>query len=268
VIGDPIGHSLSPAMHNAAFKKLGIDCAYGAFRVRKSQLRAFMKRVRRDFIGVNVTIPHKVEVMKYLDELDEKAREVGAVNTVVNRGGKLIGFNTDVYGVEAALRRNRVVVAGKKIVVIGAGGAGRAVLSALSPKARRIVIFDRNEGKAEGLAAERRGMGAEVRAAPIHALAAELADADILVNASPVGMYPNVGETPVEKKLLRPGLTVFDVVYNPRRTRLLREAASLGCRTVSGDWMLASQGARAFELFTGRKAPFNEMLKAIRRGLR
>ncbi|MEM4390101.1 MAG: shikimate dehydrogenase [Candidatus Micrarchaeia archaeon] len=268
MIGDPIGHSLSPAMHNAAFKKLGIPYTYKAFRVKRGELAAFMQRVRKAFIGINVTIPHKIEVMKYLDEINSKAAEVGAVNTVVNRDGRLWGFNTDVYGVEAALRRHRVRVAGKKVVVIGAGGAGRAVVAALSPKARELVITDRNVQKAEELAVNARKHGGTARAVPLHALAVELADAHILVNATPVGMRPHDDETPVAKNLLHPRLVVFDVVYNPRRTRLLREAASLGCRTISGDWMLAFQGAKAFELFTGRKAPFQTMLAALRRRLR
>ncbi|MEM3031234.1 MAG: shikimate dehydrogenase [Candidatus Micrarchaeia archaeon] len=268
MIGDPIGHSLSPAMHNAAFKKLGIPCTYKAFRVKQGELAAFMQRVRKEFIGTNVTIPHKIEVMKHLDEIDAKAREVGAVNTVVNRDGRLWGFNTDVYGVEAALRSNKVRVAGKKVVVIGAGGAGRAVVAALAAKARELVVTDRNFQKAEELAATAGKHGAAAKAIPLHTLAVELADAGVLVNASPVGMHPHDDETPVAKNLLHPRLVVFDVVYNPRRTRLLREAASLGCRTVSGDWMLAFQGAKAFELFTGRKAPFQTMLAALRKRLR
>jgi shikimate dehydrogenase len=265
LIGDPIGHSVSPAMHNAAFKQLGLDYLYVPFRVRKEALAAAVAGMKAlNVRGFNVTIPHKVAIIPLLDGLSPLAEKIGAVNTVVNDDGDLRGYNTDARGFWEALLERGVEPRGKNVVILGAGGAARAIAYVLAEGEARLTVLNRQLEMdwAEELAGRiTDDFGMEVRALELSRdnLAAALAGADMLVNATSVGMSPKNGETPVPARLLKPGLVVFDVVYNPVRTRLLEEAGAAGARTVSGIDMLAWQGALAFEKWTGQPAPLDLM---------
>jgi shikimate dehydrogenase len=269
LLGHPVAHSLSPAMQNAALRALGLDYEYRLMPVPPEDLEKKADELRDlSIAGFNVTIPHKVAVLPLLDELDETASAVGAVNTVVNSGGRLRGYNTDCVAAARALREVYGDLAGCRVVVLGAGGAARAVASGLAPHAEWISVLARDEAKAKALAGEVRGQtGAEIRGGDLGGVGELLSSADILVNATPVGMSPNKGESPVEARALHTGLLVFDLVYNPERTRLLRDAEAAGARTLGGLAMLVYQGAEAFRLWTGREAPESLMMRAARDAL-
>lgn len=265
VIGDPIEHTMSPAMHNAAFRETGVDFVYTAFHVKGDELEEAIRGMRALGIrGLNVTIPHKVAVIDYLDKLDPLAAKIDAVNTIVNDNGVLTGFNTDALGAVRALAEGGIEIDGRKIVVLGAGGASRAVSLALADGGGRLAILNREEEIewAEDLAAKlMRLFGGQIPALALtkENLAAALDGADLLVNTTSVGMSPHAERTPVDASLLRSGLAVFDIVYNPLKTRLLRDAEAAGATTVSGIEMLAWQGAVAFEKWTGKTAPVKLM---------
>lgn len=274
LFGDPVTHSVSPVMHNSAFEFLGMDCCYVPFRVQNNGLQAAINAVRVMGIkGVNITIPHKKSVINYLDEVDRNAELIGAVNTIVNKNGRLLGYNTDGYGFLAFLRSE----AGfdpqhKRIVLIGAGGAARAVAFTLALEgAEKITIFNRSPDKAEILADELyRTVGCDVEADGLNSdlIDAELALADLLVHASPAGMFPNCEERPpVNTEKFKGGLLVCDLIYNPLKTRLLREAEKSGCRIFNGIGMLVFQGALAFEIWTGQPAPLHIMRAAVEKAL-
>ena len=265
VIGDPIEHTMSPVMHNAAFNELGLDYVYVAFRVKGEELDKAIEGMKAlDIAGLNVTIPHKVTVIPLLDELDPLAEKIGAVNTIVNNGGFLKGYNTDAMGFLQTLLDKGVEPEGENVVVLGAGGASRAISFILAERGANLVILNRIEELdwAEELAQQiSRVFRKEVKAWELSELnlSTALDKADVLVNATSVGMIPNTAGTPVPLKLLRPGLVVFDIVYNPAETRLLREAGQAGAKTTGGLNMLAWQGALAFEMWTGQKAPVDLM---------
>jgi shikimate dehydrogenase len=265
VIGDPIEHTMSPVMHNAAFNELGLDYAYLAFRVRVAELAQAIAGMRAlNIRGLNVTIPHKVAVIPFLDELDPLADKIGAVNTIVNDGGFLKGYNTDATGFLKALRDRGFGPAGKRVAILGAGGAARAISFILADSGAELVILNRREELdwAEALARQiSDAFGKEVNAFESDAanLKAALDSADIVVNATSVGMSPHSGESPVPAGLLRAGMVIFDIVYNPLKTRLATEAAQAGAETVMGLDMLVGQGALAFEMWTGKQAPVGLM---------
>jgi len=273
IIGDPIGHSMSPAIQNAAFAKMGIDYMYVPFRVRQEELGKAIQGVRAlNIRGLNVTIPHKVAVIPLLDELDPLAERIGAVNTIVNEDGVLTGYNTDATGFLQTLLERGVEPRGKNTVILGAGGASRAVSFILAERGAHLVILNRllELDWAEELASRiSQVFKQEVEALELNKenLAKVLAKADIVVNATSVGMSPNIDETPVSPDLLKPSLIVFDIVYNPIKTRLLREAEAAGAKTISGVDMLVWQGALAFELWTGVKAPVKLMREEAIKGL-
>lgn len=273
IIGDPIEHTMSPAMQNAAFQKLGMDYVYVAFHVKAERLGQALAGMRAlNIKGMNVTIPHKVAVVPFLDELDPLAERIGAANTIVNNNGILAGFNTDAEGFLQALLEAGVKPKGKKAVILGAGGGARAVSFMLADQGAHLTILNRAEefDWAEKLAARiSQVCKGEVRALTLEEknLAVALDSADILVNATSVGMTPNVTVTPVPARLLKPGLIVFDIVYNPVKTRLMREAEAVGARTISGLEMLVWQGALAFEKWTGQKAPHELMRREAMKGL-
>jgi len=267
VIGDPIEHTMSPVMHNTAFNHLGLDYIYVAFRVPGEELGKAIAGMRAlGITGLNVTIPHKVSVIPYLDKLDPLAEKIGAVNTIVNNNGVLTGHNTDASGFLQALLDKGVEPAGKKVAILGAGGVSRAISFSLADRGAEIAILNRKLELdwAEKLAKELSGaFNKEVPALELNEnnLTATMAKTDILVNATSVGMTPNDNEAPVPAGLLRPGLFVFDAVYNPIQTRLRREAEAAGAETIGGLDMLAWQGALAFEKWTGEKAPVELMKK-------
>ncbi|ACS34097.1 shikimate dehydrogenase [Thermococcus gammatolerans] len=260
LIGFPARHSLSPAMHNAAFRELGMNAVYLAFEVAPERLKMAVDGVRGLGIhGLNVTMPHKTTVIEHLDGLSGEAEEIGSVNTIVN-DGELIGYNTDGVGARRALEMV-TSLRGKNVLIIGAGGAGRAIAYALS-KVSEVVVLNRTPEKARAL--ERFGVTGD-RLTPEN-LRRYLANADVLINATPVGM--NSDESPVPAELLREGLVVMDIVYKPLKTRLLREAERRGCVTVDGLWMLVHQGAESFRLWTGKSVDPELMRRAALEGLR
>jgi shikimate dehydrogenase len=265
LIGDPVEHTMSPAMHNAAFAELGLDYIYVPFRARPEELAAAVAGLKAlNVRGFNVTIPHKVAVIPLLDGLDPLAEKIGAVNTVVNDGGELRGYNTDAAGFLRAALEGGIEPEGCNVVVLGAGGASRAVSYVLAERGAELTILNRLQELewAEDIARlieEELRRRVRVLELQDDLLAGALADADVLVNATSVGMSPGGDISLVPAGLLRREMTVFDVVYNPIETRLLKEAAATGARTVSGIDMLAWQGALAFERWTGRVAPVDLM---------
>jgi len=272
VIGDPIEHTMSPVMHNAAFQDMGIDYVYLPFRVKKEEVGRAIEGMRAlNMRGLNVTIPHKVAVIPFLDELDPLADKIGAVNTIVNDGGVLKGYNTDATGFLQPLLEEGIEPEGKSVAILGAGGAAKAVSFILAERGARIVILNRRleMGWAEELAARiSQAFSREVTALELNGenLTGVLKKTDILVNATSVGMSPDTGRTPVDTDLLRPNLVVYDIVYNPIKTRLRKEAEAVGATVISGLDMLVWQGALAFEKWTGQKAPVALMKKeAIKR---
>jgi shikimate dehydrogenase len=265
LIGDPVEHTMSPAMHNAAFKKLGLDYLYIPFRVKPEQLSQAIAGLRAlNVRGFNVTIPHKVSVIPLLDGLDPLAEKIGAVNTVVNDGGTLKGYNTDAEGFLRALRGRGVAPRGKDIVILGAGGASRAISFILAGEGAGLTILNRKVELdwAEDIARLiRRELGQEVKVGELNPrnLSPALAEADILVNATSVGMSPASRSSPVPARFLKRRPVVFDIVYNPVETRLIKEAKGAGAKVIGGVDMLAWQGALAFEKWTGRPAPVDLM---------
>ncbi len=254
VLGYPVGHSLSPVMHNAAFAATGFAGLYAAIPVR--EIRAAVAGLKAlDFRGASITIPHKQAVMECLDEVEKEARRIGAVNTLLNREGRLAGWNTDGAGAMEALKE-KTPLAGRQAAVLGAGGAARAVAFGIREEGGTVTIFNRGRQRGEALAAE---LEADFR--PLSEFRGE--DYELLINTTPVGMAPAAGETPVPAGRLRPGLVVMDIVYNPLRTRLLAEAEAAGCLTIDGLEMFVRQGARQFELWTGLAAPVDVMRMAV-----
>jgi shikimate dehydrogenase len=263
VVGDPIEHSLSPHMHNAGYAALGIasDFVYLAAQVKIDAIEAFVKGIRALGIrGVSCTIPHKSLVIPYLDEIDETAMKIGAVNTIVNDTGKLTGYNTDWLGIVDPLQ-TKTTIGGKHVALLGAGGAARAVLYGIQKQGGRVTIFNRTRETAEKLAKDFNS-----KALPLDDLA-EIKNMDIIFNATSVGMHPSESETPLAKEYIMKHHIVFDAVYNPLETRLLREAKEQGATIIYGYEMLLHQGAAQFELFTGKPAPVDIMRETLMKHL-
>lgn len=275
IIGDPIEHVMAPAINNAAFRELGLDFVLVPFRVKKEAVGKAIEGMRAlNMRGLTVTIPHKVAVIPFLDELDGLARKIGAVNTIVNDDGVLTGYNTDAAGFLQALLEKGVEPKGKNVVILGAGGASRAVSFILAERESDVVILNRTLDRAKELANRlSENFGKKVRTLKLDRenLAREVREADILVNATSVGMSPNIDETPVTADILskarNPRLVVFDIVINPIKTRLLREAEEAGAQTIRGLEMLVWQGVVAFEKWTGLRAPFELMKEEVIKAL-
>lgn len=270
LLGWPVGHSRSPAMHNAAFQALGLNWEYLLLPVAPEYVADAVRGLRAfGFAGANVTVPHKQAVMAGLDEVTVEARAIGAVNTIVNREGWLVGHNTDALGFLRALREAGVEPRGCRAVVLGAGGAARAVVYALLAARAQVTIANRTVGTARRLGNEFGALfGARVLVLPLTMdLARVLVAADLLVNTTSVGMArpgdPRPGADPLPAGLaLRAGIAVNDLVYAPLETALLCRARAAGAQTVDGLGMLVHQGAAAFELWTGQKAPVETMRAA------
>lgn len=267
IIGDPIEHTMSPAMHNAAFDKLGLDYVFVPFLVKKEGLRQAIDGVRGlNIRGLGVTIPHKVAVMQYLDQVDDLAQKIGAVNIIVNDNGILTGYNTDAGGFLRALLERGIEPKGKMVAILGAGGASRAISFVLAERGANLIILNRTWDKAIELA-ERvsRSFGNKIEALPLDKenLTKALGRADIMMNCTNVGMHPHVSETLVTADQLKSDMIVFDTVYNPIKTQLLKEAEKAGATTISGVEMLVWQGVLAFEMWTRHKAPVEVMREAV-----
>lgn len=270
VIGWPIAHSLSPAMQAAAIRAANADYVYIAMPVRPDDLPCAAEGLRRlNFRGFNVTIPHKSAIMALLDEVAEDARRIGAVNTVVNENGRLLGYNTDAAGFLQGLLRQGVSVRGARAVVLGAGGAARAVVWGLVRQgAAGVVVGVRNAAKAQEALSDFTG-ALEIVSWDADAFAGALQSADILVNTTPLGMTPNPeAAPPVDWDLVRPETFVYDIIYTPSRTRFLCAAEARGCRIQNGAAMLVGQGAEAFRLWTGIRPDERAMEAALLDALR
>jgi shikimate dehydrogenase len=266
VIGDPIEHSLSPTMHNAAFEHLKLDFVFLAFRVAPDQLEHAIKGIRALGIrGLNVTMPHKNAVTEFLDEPDAAVRFLRAANTILNQGGKLRGFNTDGVGAVKALKNNGVALAGKKVLLLGAGGAARAIAFCLAREVEEVCILNRDAGKARELASVLQPCGKKIVGNELSAsqIQKELQNSDVLINATSVGMAPSIFESLIKPNWLGPDTCVMDIVYNPVETKLIREARAAGAKVVNGVEMLLYQGAASFEIWTGYQAPFDVMREAL-----
>ena len=264
VIGNPVEHSLSPAIHNAAFQKLGLNFVYLAFRVETIGDAIKGLRALGNFRGASITIPHKVAAVSFLDSVEPTARHIGAINTIVAEGGGLTGYNTDATGALRALRESGVVLKGQHVVVLGSGGAARAVTFALGKEAEidRLTILGIDSQERVALAQDLKSktrMVVQELSLDEETLRRILPDAHVLIHCTPMGMSPKVDETAVPSPLLHDGLTVMDIVYNPRDTRLLKESKAAGCRTIPGLEMFLYQAAAQFELWTNQVAPADVM---------
>jgi shikimate dehydrogenase len=253
ILGRPVAHSLSPAMHNAAFRELGLNAVYVAFPVT-DLTRAVAGLRGLGVAGVSVTIPFKEEIIPLIDELDPRAARMGAVNTVANREGKLTGYNTDWLGALTALQ-TQTAIRGQHFLILGAGGAARAIAFGLTEEGGRVTLTDVDAPRAATLA---RDLKAE--AIPLEAL--DRCPASILINATPIGMEPKVDAIPIAPDLLGRYHLVMDIVYRPLETRLLKEARARGCATIDGLQMLIHQATAQFELWTGQPAPLETMSRA------
>lgn len=266
VIGDPIEHSLSPAIQNAAFEALKLDCVFVAFKVPASETESAISGMRGLGIrGLNVTMPDKNAVIPFLDEVEETAKFLGSVNTILNDEGKLFGFSTDGVGAYRALEENNIELRGKKLVLLGAGGAAKAIVYALASEVKELVILNRTPAKmgsvAEAVEQKFRKKITVGLTSP-GAIQKSLQDADLLINATSVGMHPYTEQSLVESEWLSPGLAVMDIVYTPIETKLVKDAKAVGARVVSGLEMLIYQGVSSFEIWTGVSAPVEVMRKA------
>ena len=269
LIGHPVEHSFSPPMHNAAFDELGMDYAYVAFDVNPNDLKTAIEGAQSlNIKGFNVTIPHKVDVMQYLDELDEVARLIGAVNTIDFKNLK--GYNTDGIGAVKAIEEV-TSIKNKNVVVAGAGGASRAISFYVAKYgAESLTILNRNESKAESLAGDvsDSGLIGEVESDSINAIDNYMENADVLIDTTPLGMHPNIDDEPIVKAdKMDENLVVFDAVYNPNETVLLKEAIKANAKPVYGIKMLLYQGAESFKIWTGKTAPVDVMEKALKNTL-
>ena len=254
VLGDPVSHSLGPVMHNTAFSALGYNGAYLAFRVENIG-KAVVGIKALGIKGASITIPHKVSVMDFLDELDDTAQKIGAVNTILNKKDVLTGYNSDGIGAVKALFE-RTTIKDKNVVILGAGGAARAIGFAIISEGGRVTVINRTLANGEKLAKD---LGADFQ--PISKL--KQTACHILINTTPVGMFPDTDAMPIRRQDLDKAMVVMDVVYNPLKTRLLRAAEHIGCRTIDGVSMFVYQGAFQLELWTGMKAPVDVMKKAV-----
>lgn len=265
LLGNPLGHSFSPAMHNKAFETLGLNYYYLPIEVTTENLADVAKGISKmNFAGFNVTIPHKLNIMKYLDEIDELAALIGAVNTVTIKDGRMKGYNTDGIGFVRSLEEEtKDTVQDKNVFILGSGGASRSIAMAMAFKgAKKVYLCNRTVEKAADLAKE---INSKIRDCSISLpmvksdMLGPLQETDIFINTTSVGMHPQEGDIPIDSNLIQEGIIVSDIIYNPLKTRLLLEAEQKGCKTVNGLGMLVYQGAEAFKLWTGLDAPVNKM---------
>ncbi|MFA8439621.1 shikimate dehydrogenase [Pueribacillus sp. YX66] len=265
VIGFPVSQSMSPIMHNQEFQALQMDAYYTAFAVHPSQLEQAIEGIRALHIkGINVTIPHKVAVIDYLDEIDEEARLIGAVNTIKNENGRLIGSNTDGEGyLRSLLFLSKAPLATKKVLVVGAGGAARAIVIAIARHGvQKIDIANRTISKAEQLVKHANQFVAG-SAISIHDAEEHLSEYDIVINTTSVGMSPHVTDSPLQVHNLKRGTIVSDLIYNPLTTLFLKQAKERGALIDNGVGMFVHQGALAFEKWTGISPNLERMTKTV-----
>lgn len=268
LIGDPVEKSLSPVIHNYSFEKNDIDGVYLNFKIEKNCIRDFVDTVRTlNIKGFNVTIPHKVDIIKYLDKVDEKAKKLGAVNTVKNENGKLIGYNTDGLGYLKMLKEKNVTIDGSKILVIGAGGASRGIIfSLLEERPEKLLILNRTLSKAENIKNE---LNIEKNITKIETDTLDnknrdLREYDLVINCTAIGMYPNIEEVPIEIDRLSKKAVITDIIYKPLETKLLKEAKNRGNKVIGGIGMLINQGLLSEEIWTEKDIESTEIINYIK----
>lgn len=262
VIGDPIDHSLSPNIHNAAFRELGLDCTYIAYRIPKGELAAGIESLKTIKIsGFNVTIPHKVDILSHIDEIDEVCKMVGAVNTVSNIDGKLKGYNTDMDGFLEPIKKRKLSVKGSSVLLLGAGGAARAIVVAFAKeKAKKITIANRTKQAATELVefAQKIGIPSEAKALGD---IVNTSDYKFIVNATSIGLKNEPCPIPMDS--VNQDTVVYDIVYVPMNTDFINQAKKRDAAIIYGYEMLLGQASRAFEIWHGIQAPYNAMKKAL-----
>ena len=267
VIGNPVSHSLSPAIHNRAFQELGLDFVYLAFRVEDVRSAVAGMRALENFRGLSVTIPHKVAIIEHLDEVAEVDAQIGSINTVVNEAGRLRGFGSDGPGARQALVEAGVEVAGEPVLILGSGGAARAIGFDLAHRAApsSLIILGVVEDELEKLVRdlkERSGVDATGELLGDRSLERGIAESRVLIHATPVGMHPREDATLVPPEWMHAELAVMDIVYNPYQTRLLKDARARGVKTIPGIEMFVNQAVLQFEAWTGERAP-REVMKQV-----
>lgn len=267
VIGDPIEHSLSPIIQNAAFNALNLDIVYTAFTVKPSKVSDALAGMRAlDILGLSVTMPHKETVIPHLDWIDKTAKCLNAVNTIHCKEGKLLGYSTDGVGALEALRKNSADPRGKRVLILGAGGAARVIAHILTDEVEELVVLNRTGLKVEKLAETlKQKFGKKIVTGSLspEVIEEKMCNTDILLNTTSVGMKPNINQSLIAPNWLKPDLVVMDIVYNPLETQLIKDAKAAGAKVISGVEMLIYQGAAAFEIWTGQRAPVLVMRKAV-----
>ena len=273
IIGDPVAHSLSPAIHNAAFTALGLDFVYVAFQVKDLKNALAGMRALNNFRGMSVTIPHKIEAMDHMDHIAPVDRRIGSINTIINDNGRLSGLGTDGPGALKALTDAGVSVDGKNVLILGSGGAARAIAFSLvhHTQLERLTLLDIDTAQLTQLAADLSTHSqAMVASHPLNSrsLAAAMAEAHVIIHCTPVGMHPETEASLVPPELFQPHQVLFDIVYTPLETRLLTQAKASGLTVISGVEMFIHQAVLQFEQFTGKPAPVEIMRRVVMKQLR
>ena len=263
VIGDPIDHSLSPNIHSAAFRELNLDCSYIAYRISKGELEEGVESLKKIKIdGFNVTVPHKVEMMKYLDKVDETCSLIGAVNTVTNKDGVLKGYNTDMDGFLEPFKKREINLEDAKVLLLGAGGAARAIVAGFAKeKAKSITIANRTLEKAENISEFAKKMELDAKVINVEDVKYSAKDYDIIVNATSVGLKNESSSISLDN--IDDKTIVYDIVYMPMHTDFIKKAKEKNAKIIFGYEMLLGQAVRAFEIWHGIEAPYNAMKKAL-----
>ena len=263
VIGDPIDHSLSPNIHSAAFRELNLDSSYIGYRIPKGELEGGVEGLKKIKInGFNITIPHKIEMMKYLDKMDESCSIIGAVNTVVNNEGVLKGYNTDMDGFLEPLKKRNITIQNSKVLLIGAGGAARAIVAGIAKeKAASIDIANRTIEKANNLSEFSTKLGLIANVKKIEAIDTATENYDIIINATSIGLKDE--PSPISFEGINEKTVAYDIVYAPMNTDFIKKAKEKNAIIIYGYEMLLGQAIRAFEIWHGMKAPYNAMKKSL-----
>ena len=262
VIGDPIDHSLSPLIHNAAFRELKLDCTYIAYRIKKGELKEGLESLKKiNIAGFNVTIPHKISIMKYLDTVDRDCNTIGACNTVLNNNGSFRGFNTDMEGFLEPIKMREITIKDSNVLLLGSGGAARAIVMAFAKeKAKSITIANRTFQKASDLAQFSDKVGLKAAPQKIDEIDS-LSEYNFVVNATSIGLKNE--PSPLNLDTLSPDAVVYDIVYRPMNTQLILQAKKINAKVIYGYEMLLGQAIRSFEIWHNQKAPYKAMKQAI-----
>lgn len=264
IFGSPVKHSMSPAMHNAAFTEAGLNAAYMAFE--PDSIEGAIQAMRGlPIYGASVTIPFKTVVMPYLDRIDPLAEKIGSVNTLKNIDGTITGYNTDGYGAMLSLEQNGIKVKGANILVLGNGGSARAIAFTLLQENARVIIAGRNSARIQPLIDDLKKNSGQAECILLNELTADFtAGMDIIINTTPIGMTPDTDKTPIDENLIHKTNSIMDIVYSPPVTRLLDAGMRKGCNTIHGLNMLLYQGVKQFEIWTGKPAPVKVMKNALK----